>query len=291
MNRVAGRFNYAPSARCRGTDWGRLPASVRERGFFSSNPDKAWAERFVLVYSPIWMLAVAVAMTSGVMRHWGDGQYLAFGLAVGLPPVLGPLLATKRPDRDLPFWRTYWFKLNVWVFILVAFGTYFGTAYFFDLMGMRYGFPVAWTLQAELVGRSPQTVPLFMYPLTQAYFLTYFVGMTVVLRKLDRALEPSWIGRALTILVLAYAVAWMETYAMAADVIGEWFSYADKERMLRLGSFGYASYFVVGLPLVRKIDEGQERWPLSAVVIQALAACMLILCLLETWAKLVGPLV
>jgi cycloeucalenol cycloisomerase len=263
---------------------------VRDRGFFSSNPDKAWAERFFLVYSPIWMIAVAVAMTSGVMHHWGDGQYLAFGLAVGLPPVLGPLLASGRPDRDLPFWRTYWFKLNAWVFILVAFGTFFGTAYFFDLMGMRYGFPVEWTFEADLVGRSRQTVPVFMYPLTQAYFLTYFVSMTVVLRKIDRCLELSWIGRALVILVLAYVVAWMETFAMAADVIGDWFSYADKDRMLRLGSFGYASYFIVGLPLVRRIDEGAERWSLSAVVMQALAACMLILCLLEAWAKIVGPI-
>lgn len=267
-----------------------FPPFVPDRGFFSSNPDKAWAERFVLVYSPIWMIAVAVAMTSGVMNTWGDGQYLAFGLAVGLPPLLGPLLAKGRPDRDLPFWRTYWFKLNVWVFILVAFGTYFGTSYFFELMGMRYGFPVAWTFEAELVGRSSQTVPVFMYPLTQAYFLTYFVGMTVVLRKVERALEPGWMGRALVIVVLAYAVAWMETFAMAADVIGEWFSYADKSRMLRLGSFGYAAYFIVGLPLVSKIDEGSERWTLRAVVMQALAACMLILCLLEAWAKLVGPI-
>lgn len=245
----------------------------------------------MLVYSPIWMLAVGVAMLSGTMRGWSDAQYLAFGLAVGLPPVLGPLLFRQRPDAELPFWQTFWFKLNVWVFILVAFGTYFGTAYFFDLMGMRYGFPVQWTLQAELVGRSPQTVPIFMYPLTQAYFLTYFVVMTVVLRKLERTLGLGAFGRVLAICVLAYGVAWLETFAMAADAIGEWFSYADKARMLRLGSLGYAAYFIVGLPLVRKIDEGAERWPLHQVALQALAACMLILCLLEAWAKLVGPLV
>lgn len=77
---------------------------------------------------------------------------------------------------------------------------------------------------------------------------------------------------------------------MASDALSDYFSYADKGRMLRWGSLGYASYFVVGLPLVARIDEDGERWSLGRVLVQALAACMLILCLLEAWAKLVGPL-
>ena len=68
------------------------------------------------------------------------------------------------------------------------------------------------------------------------------------------------------------------------------FSYADTSRMLALGSFGYAAYFVVGLPMVLRVDEGNERWSLGRVVLEALAASMLILCLLEVWAKIVGPL-
>ena len=43
-------------------------------------------------------------------------------------------------------------------------------------------------------------------------------------------------------------------------------------------------------PLKTLIDEGEERWSLGRVLGQALAACMLILCLLEAWATLVGPL-
>src|SRR5688572_27268474 len=129
-----------------------------------------------------------------------------------------------------------------------------------------------------------------MYPFTHAYFVTYFVAMSVVLRKLEHWLGFGWSGRIVAIGVLAYAVAWMETFAMASDAISEFFAYADKGRMLRVGSIGYAAYFVVGLPLVRRIDETGERWTLSRVVIQAFAACMMILVLLEVWAKLVGPL-
>lgn len=79
---------------------------------------------------------------------------------------------------------------------------------------------------------------------------------------------------------------------MASDALRPYFQYADKGRMLALGSLGYASYFVVGLPLVFRIDETEgDRWSVGRVVLQACAACLLILCLLAAWAKLVGPIV
>ena len=108
--------------------------------------------------------------------------------------------------------------------------------------------------------------------------------------RLRTTLHLGPLGQLLVAVCLAYAIAWMETFAMASEALSDYFSYADRGRMLRWGSFGYASYFIVGLPLVARIDEGEERWPLPRVLMQALAACMLILCLLEAWAKLVGPL-
>lgn len=256
-------------------------------GWWSDDPEQAWAERWLLGYSAAWMLAVALVIVTGWVFAWGDLGYLLFGTALGVAPVLGPWLWPGRPGRDRPVWHAWWLKLNAWVFVLVAFGTYFGTHYFFDLMGMRYGFPVTWTFQAEIVGHSPQEVPIFMYPLTQAYFVTYFVGASVLLRRLERAWGLGWPGRALVVVAVAYGIAWMETFTMATDALSAYFEYADRGRMLRLGSLGYAVYFVVGLPLVRRID---ASWPLSRVLMQALATCMLILCLLEAWAKLVGPL-
>ncbi|MEX1362950.1 MAG: hypothetical protein AB1Z98_07480 [Nannocystaceae bacterium] len=265
----------------------RARARSPEPGWLSSDPEQAWAERWFLGYSVAWMLAVAVVIVTGWIFTWGDLGYLLFSGALGLAAVVGPWLWPGRPDRHRPAWQCWWLWLNAWVFVLVAFGTYFGTHYFFDLMGMRYAFPVTWTFQAELVGHSPQQVPIFMYPLTQAYFVTYFVGATVLLRRLEHVLSLSVLGRALAVLALAYVIAFMETFGMATDALSAYFEYADRDRMLALGSLGYASYFVVGLPLLRRID---RSWSLGRVLVQALAACMLVLCLLEAWAKLVGPL-
>ncbi len=260
-------------------------------GWLSDNPAKAWAERFYLYYSGAWMLAVGLVIVTGWIFSWGDLGYLVFGCTLGGAAVVGPLLVRDRPDADEPFWKTYWFKLNVWVFILVTFGTYVGTHYFFDLMGMKYAFPVTWTLESDVVGSTEQRVPIFMYPLTQAYFVTYYVAAPIALRKLTRVLALGRLGRIVVIFALAYAVAWMETFTMASDAMLPYFEYADRGRMLVLGSWGYASYFIVGLPLVSQIDDARgERWPIGRVVLQACAACMLILALLELWAKLVGPI-
>lgn len=259
--------------------------------WLSPNPEKAWAERWFVGYSLAWMAAVALVIVTGWIFTWGDVGYLVFSLVLGGAALVGPWLWPRRPDRNLPVWQTWWFKLNAWVFVLVAFGTYFGTHYFFDQLGMRYAFPVRWTLEAEGMGHSSQTVPLFMYPLTQAYFVTYYVLASMALRKIGRWLALGGGGRLLVVVVLGYAIAWMETFAMASEALSAYFSYADPAKMLRFGSLAYASYFIVGLPLVCRIDEQPgERWPLSRVLMQALAACMLILCLLDAWAKVVGPL-
>jgi cycloeucalenol cycloisomerase len=269
-----------------GASFGRGPMGA----WLGDDPAKAWGELFFLAQTPLWIAAVAIVIATGWIHAWGDGGYLAFGFVAAAPAMLGPLLLRSRPERDQPFWRSYWFRFNVWCFVLVAFGTYFGTGYFFDLMGMRYGFPDAWTLQAEVVGRGDGTVPVFMYPLTQAYFVTYFAVGVVVLRGLRRRFGLGRVGSAVVVAVLAYTTAFAETFFMANEQLAAYFSYADRDRMLTLGSFGYAIYFVVGLPMVYRMDEDGSRWPLPRVLLEALATCMMILVGLELWAKLVGPL-
>ncbi|MBC8073550.1 MAG: hypothetical protein IAG13_34835 [Deltaproteobacteria bacterium] len=250
---------------------------------FASNPEKAWAERFLLVTSPLWIVAVAFVVLSGVLRGWDDAHYLLFSCACAAPAAAGPLLVRGRGER-----APYWLKLNVWVAIVVAFGTYFGTHYFFDFMGMRYAFPAAWTLQSEVLGHSGQRVPVFMYPLTHAYFMTYFTVLVVVDRTLRTRFDPGPLGRALIVAVLSYALAFAETFFMATELMRDLFAYEHKDRMLAVGSFGYAVYFVIGLPMVRRIDEHAERWSMGRVVIEALGTCMAIMVLLELWTRLVG---
>lgn len=255
------------------------------------DPDRAWAELFVLAYSPVWMLCVGAAMATGWVDYWGDGAYLAFGLAMGLPMVGGPMLLHRRLGDGRRWSEAYWLKLNLWVGIVVTFGTYFGTHYFFDLMGMRYGFPVGWTLQARVVGHTGGSVPLFMYPLTQAYFMTYFVGLTVAWRWARTRFGLGRFGTIAALVALSYGVAAGETILMANDLIGRYFAYADRTRMIGLGSLGYMIYFVIGVPMLARMDRPHApRWTLGRVALEALATCMLILWGLELWAQAVGPL-
>jgi cycloeucalenol cycloisomerase len=253
--------------------------------WLSANPHKAWAELYFLAYSPVWMAAVGLVMLTGWILRWEDATYLLFGIGVAAPVLVGPWILQRRHGGD------WWLKLNIWIAIVVAFGTYFGTHYFFDLMGMRYAFPVGWTWSSDVVGRSPGTVPVFMYPLTQAYFVTYYVGMSVLWRHARSRWHLGPVGSALVLLPLSYAVAFGETWFMANDAMADLFSYADRPRMLAFGSLGYMIYFVIGLPMVFRIDEHPgDTWPLRRVVLEALATCMLIAIGLEAWAKLVGPL-
>lgn len=251
--------------------------------------DKAWTERFVLATSPIWILAVAAVVIGRVLPGWGDVEYLLFSCAVAAPAVVGPLVAGRSTRIGSPPMPAYWLKLNVWVAIVVVFGTYIGTAYFFDLMGMRYAFATKWSLASPVVGKTGNDVPLFMYPLTQAYFMTYFAALSVAWRTLRTKLHLGAVGSIVAVFVLSYALAFAETFAMATDLMTDLFRYEQKDKMLLWGSFGYASYFLVGLPMVTRIDR-DGPWTLGRTALEACATCMMILVLLELWAQLVGPL-
>lgn len=239
--------------------------------------------------SLVWIGAVAVVVSTGALSRWTEVGYLVFALACALPMSAVPIALALRRGESLA--TSYVVKLNVFVALLVFFGTYVGTHYFFDLMGMRYAFPARLVLEAELVGKSGMHVPVFMYPLTQAYFMTYYTALVVAHRGLCRRLGLGAASGALLVAALSYAVAFAETFFMATDLMSAWFWYEKHGKMLALGSLGYAIYFVIGLPMVRGLDEdARAPWPMSRVLVVALATSMLIFYGLELWAKLVGAL-
>ncbi|PKS08028.1 hypothetical protein jhhlp_006640 [Lomentospora prolificans] len=250
---------------------------------------KAWTERVILGQSVFWMSIVGLVMVTSLIQRLNETDLLVLSVSLAAPPILLPILSPSRPDKDLPWARCYWFKLNVWVAIIVGFGTYFGTHYFFDLMGMRYTFNVQWTFDSHVLGQSGQRVPVFMYPLTHAYFMSYYTALMVAERKLGRFFQAGPFLRIFIVFGLSYVLAFAETFFMDNHFMAGLFAYDKHDRMLVVGSFGYASYFVVGLPMVRRIDEG-EQWTMGRVVIEALATCMGILVLLEVWAKMIGAL-
>lgn len=283
--------------------------SDRSSRWFAADPGKAWAERFFLLYSPIWIVLVAWALLSRAVLTWDDPTYIAFGFLCGAPPVLVPALLHRRIPglRGVPWHQSWWFKFNVWIFLFVFVGTYFLTHYFFDVLGMRYEFPTRWNGGAALVGRARPDIPLFMYPLTQAYFVTYHVVMLVLLRRMrgllglpqpglpDRSPQATRFVRRLAFAVvtvaLAYGVAFAETWFMASDAISDYFGYADKARMLKYGSLFYACYFLVSLPLLARLDEpAGQRTPLGQAVLSSLAAGMLVFFILDLLTWVIGPI-
>ncbi|MCY1007911.1 hypothetical protein OV079_20600 [Nannocystis pusilla] len=276
--------------------------------WFAADPGKAWTERFILLYSPIWIALVAWALLSRAVLAWDDPAFIGFGLLVGLPPVLVPaLLHGRHPAlRGTPWYDSYWFKFNAWIFLFVFVGTYFLTHYFFDVLGMRYAFPTEWNGGAALVGRSRAEIPLFMYPLTQAYFVTYHVVMLVCIRRVrgllglaepgaeDRSPRATRFVRRLALACvvcgLAYAVSFAETWFMASDAISDYFRYVDKARMLKYGSLFYACYFLVSLPLLERLDPAGRRTPLGQAVLSSLAAGMLVFFILDLLTWVIGPI-
>ncbi len=261
--------------------------------WFSENPSKAWAEKFFVAYSPLWMSFIGLLMALGVTQRIGEWGFLTIGLAVALPLVVVPALIRDERPIGRPWYRTYWFKANVYIGIFNFAANYFGTEYFFDVLGMVYDYPmIALNLDSKLVGSGEQRVPVVMYLLTQAYFMTYHTSAVVVLRRIRTSRLP--IGAVLwpvLLLGVAYFWAWMETKAMANPWIESQFYYRDMERMLSYGSLFYALYFIPSFPIFYQLDESADTsWSLRLTVAAALSASMLMMFLLDFAAAIFGPL-
>ena len=120
--------------------------SVGDARWFAAHPAKAWGERLYLLYAPVWMTAMAVVQHSDAYRAWRDVGHLLFSLALFLPLWVIPLAFPPAADRGRPLAARYIFKINVWIGIFAFIQSYFGTHYFYKVLGMRYGFPVTWEL-------------------------------------------------------------------------------------------------------------------------------------------------
>ncbi|MGB8224504.1 MAG: hypothetical protein WCF10_18065 [Polyangiales bacterium] len=261
--------------------------------WFSENPSKAWGEKFFLAYSPIWMIIVGLAMGLGVTARAGEWGFLAIGVAVAAPLLLVPALIRDESALGRRWYQTYWLKANLYIAIFNFAANYFGSEYFFDVLGMVYDYPmIDLTLDSALVGSGEQRVPIVMYLLTQAYFMTYHTTAVIVLRRIRTSRFP--IGTVLwpaLLLLVAYFWAWMETKAMANPWIESQFYYRDMERMLAYGSLFYSLYFVASFPIFYHLDERREtRWTLTITVAAACTASMLMMFLLDFAATIFGPL-
>jgi cycloeucalenol cycloisomerase len=261
--------------------------------WFSRNPSKAWGEKFFLVYSPWWMLGMGLLMKGGAGARWGDLALNLVILVIFAPLLVVPALVRDETALGRRWYQSYWFKLNLWIGIFAGIGSYFGSEYFFDVLGMVYNYPqLHWRLDSVLLGSGAQTVPLIMYTTAHFYFVTYHTGAVVVMRRVrtSRLLGRPWLW-PLTVLGTAYFFAWAETFFMTDPSIAAQFYYRDLPRMLRWGSLFYACYFFVSFPMIYRLDEGaDDNWSVGRTAVEALAAGMLVLFLLDNVTRFVGRL-
>jgi cycloeucalenol cycloisomerase len=216
----------------------------------SANPSKRWAELFLLAYSPIWIAAITFCELTRVFAHWGDAGHLAFGLALALPIWIVPLLFPGAADRALPLAQRHIVRFNFFILVWTFVQVWFGSDLFFDFLGMEYHFPVTWTAHRT---------PVFLYPVTIAYFSTYYAVMQIIWRAF-RTRFPSapFVANVLVLVAIGYCVAFMETSGMATDMMRDYFRYRDKHFTLLYGSLCYGTIFVVSLPLVYRLDENKQ---------------------------------
>ncbi|MBD2857856.1 hypothetical protein IB286_02470 [Spongiibacter sp. KMU-158] len=261
-------------------------------GWFSENPDKAWVEKFFLIYTPVWMVLMAIMMPTGWAESAGNGALLFHGLLVALPIIVVPALLNKRFGSG-SWCDSYWLKVNLYLFIFGFFGNYFGSEYFFDTLGMVYNYPNATTnLDSALLGSGEQKVPLIMYFYTHAYFMTYHATANITLRKFRSLNLPAGgFLFAVMVFVVGYLWAWAETKAMANPMLESSFYYKDMSRMLAYGSAIYATYFVASFPIYYWIDEIKTRkWTLLQVAAGGMAASMLTFYMLDITTHIIGRL-
>ncbi len=253
--------------------------------WFSRNPSRAWAEKFYLAYIPFFFALNGAKQAFGWLDV-GTFWHVVQNLVLLLPLFLMPLLIRRETFLERRWYETYWFKALLWMLVFNFVATYFLSEYFFDVLGMVYHFPrVNLYLDSALLGTGQLQVPLGMYFNAPAFFIVYHTLAMLLIRRLTTfpvatALRPLLF--VIVVIVVAYAMAWLETRLIATDANSTAFYYRDLEKMLTYGSWFYACYFFASFPMFYRLEEGiDEKWPLSRVVFEALAAGMMAFILVD----------
>ncbi len=221
-----------------------------------------------LVYMPVWIGIIAYLMFTHRFAAWGDVGHLALGVGCALPVIALPLLVASGRHAQ---------QVIVFLVAMAVLQNHFGSWFFFHSLGMQYHFPVTWIANR---------VPIFLHPLTVAYFSTYYTLMGLGLAAFDRRWPDARKGlRWLVIGALSYAMAFGETFFMDVEILKQYFSYADRGRALWFGSVAYGTLFAWSFPIYYGLDDKTEWRPL---LWRLLGANMGILVCYEVYGWLFG---
>jgi cycloeucalenol cycloisomerase len=254
--------------------------------WLAPNEAKRWTECFFLAYSPVWIVGVLCILVPfklyESLDEWG---YMAIGVTAALPCFTFPAFFVESlADANRPLAEKYWVKANVWIGLFSFIGNYFWTHYFYDVLGAKYTFPA----------HRLNNVPITLFFMTHAYFCLYHALANVVIRRTRAAVRfagptAQLVAEACLIFVLAYATAFAETLTIAHF---PYYTFTNKAAMYRTGSLFYAIYFFVSFPMFFRMDEDPAAKPYSLwrAAVDALAAAMLVTCLLDFWRLFIGSI-
>lgn len=220
--------------------------------------------RFWLLYTVVWGAATGAVMVTGLAERWGDPALLAFGVALAVPALVGPVVLA--PDRSLPWWRRTATKLGVAVAAFAVLMNWSQTPFFFEVLHMRYGFRVEWVLQGN---------PVFLYLLTIPYFATYCaLGLLGLGRA--RRVRQRWARIALTA-AIPFALAAAETALNANPFTERLFCYDDPGFALGFGTVVYGGTLSLALWVWGSIGVSTAWRTVALRVFAAMYAIVLLL--------------
>ncbi len=227
----------------------------------------------MLYYSIVWISVLAAVVIFGWYELFSPNDYISVGLGIFLPCFIGPLLLASQDEKKIPFLNRYIIKANVFIFIIGYIGNHFYTHYFYDVLGMRYTGPLGPGRGLEI-----NRVPVSMFLFTHPYFMTYHVLVTPLLRAIKSSLrtyQSRHILFVVAVMAIAFCTAFLETLTISSF---PYYTYPDFSAMLTKGSAFYGVFFVVTYPWFCRLDEDPKMlWPIGRVVMEALAAMMVVL--------------
>ncbi len=230
----------------------------------SEAPGKRAVERGWLLYTPIWGGLTGLVMLGGLAEGWGDVELLLFGVALALGTVVAALAGVRRhaatEDRRAHLRAALAMTSGV---VVLAFGlNLLQTPFFFDVLHMRYGFAATWRIDRN---------PVFLYLVTVPYFATYSVLACVALRAARRAPR---LARPPLVVLIPFALAFLETVLNANPLMTRLFCYDDVPLMLWFGTLCYGLPFVLALPIWSATEEprGRRWWIAPALMIGVVLA-------------------
>ncbi|UJR10976.1 hypothetical protein I4U23_015161 [Adineta vaga] len=254
--------------------------TVPNSTIFSSNPEKARAEQFFLLWSLIWISILFYIVYSQWFETFTPYHYLTLGLLLFIFPTIFPVLFPKVfLSSHLPISRRYTTKANLYIGIFSWIANYFWTHYFYVVLHATY------TFKAHRLN----DVPFALYLITHSYFHLYHVLSSIMMRLVWRRMPTKgkiryfYVG--IIVIIVSYIVAFLETFTIQHF---PYYDIPDRYAMYAYGSMFYGIYFIVSFPMFARLDEEANTWNLSQTIIDVLACCMIVTQLLDFWRISIG---